>query len=103
MRLGAYPCQIQPGTLLHRLYRREQASERHRHRYEVNNAYREVLGGHGLVFSGTSPDGHLVEAVELPGHPFFVGVQYHPEFKSRPNRPHPLFLGLVEACLEGRR
>lgn len=103
MRLGTYPCQIQPGTLLHRLYRREQASERHRHRYEVNNAYREVLGGHGLVFSGTSPDGHLVEAVELPGHPFFVGVQYHPEFKSRPNRPHPLFLGLVEACLEGRR
>lgn len=102
MRLGAYPCQIQPGTLLRRLYGTELVNERHRHRFEVNNAYREVLASHGLMLSGTSPDGNLVEAVELPTHPFFVGVQYHPEFKSRPNRPHPLFLGLVQAAVEGR-
>lgn len=102
MRLGAYPCELAPGSLLHRLYGRDQISERHRHRFEVNNAYREILAQHGLSLSGTSPDGRLVEAVELKNHPFYVGVQYHPEFKSRPNRPHPLFLGLVNAAVEGR-
>lgn len=103
MRLGAYPCQVREDTLLKTLYGVEQISERHRHRYEVNNAYREILAQNGLVLSGTSPDHSLVEAVELPGHRFFVGVQYHPEFKSRPNRPHPLFVGLVRASLEGRQ
>mgnify|MGYP003733648741 CR=1 FL=1 len=102
MRLGAYPCELAPGSLLHRLYGRDQISERHRHRFEVNNAYRGILAQHGLSLSGTSPDGRLVEAVELKNHPFYVGVQYHPEFKSRPNRPHPLFLGLVNAAVEGR-
>ncbi|WP_461365954.1 CTP synthase [Candidatus Darwinibacter acetoxidans] len=102
MRLGAYHCRVGEGTLLQRLYGSDQISERHRHRFEVNNDYRDILTQHGMVLSGTSPDGKLVEAVELPGHRFFVGVQYHPEFKSRPNRPHPLFLGLVGAALEGR-
>jgi CTP synthase len=102
MRLGAYPCRIAAGSLLHRLYGQDQISERHRHRFEVNNAYRDILAQHGLSLSGTSPDGRLVEAVELRNHPFFVGVQYHPEFKSRPNRPHPLFLGLLKAAGEAR-
>jgi len=102
MRLGAYPCRIVPGSLMHRLYKTENISERHRHRYEVNNNYRKLLSDNGLVLSGTSPDGLLVEAIELPKetHPFFVGVQFHPEFLSRPNRPHPLFLGLVKAALK---
>jgi CTP synthase len=82
-----------------RCYGQEKIAERHRHRYEFNNAYRETLTNAGLTLSGLSPDGRLVEAVELSGRPFYVGVQYHPEFKSRPNRPHPLFLGLVEAAL----
>lgn len=102
MRLGSYPCRIAAGSLLHRLYGQDQISERHRHRFEVNNAYRDILAQHGLSLSGTSPDGRLVEAVELRNHPFFVGVQYHPEFKSRPNRPHPLFLGLLKAAGEAR-
>jgi len=100
MRLGAYPCKIREKTLLQKLYGQEQISERHRHRFEVNNAYREILQKHGLTICGTSPDNSLVEAVELPNHPFFVGVQYHPEFKSRPNKPHPLFVGLVRASVE---
>jgi len=100
MRLGAYPCKIRENTLLQKLYGQEQISERHRHRFEVNNAYREILQKHGLTICGTSPDNSLVEAVELPNHPFFVGVQYHPEFKSRPNKPHPLFVGLVRASVE---
>ena len=99
MRLGAYPCKITQDTLLHRLYGTEKISERHRHRFELNNAYREILMQGGLIISGTSPNGNLVEAVELPNHPFFVGVQFHPEFKSRPNRPHPLFVGLLQAIL----
>ncbi len=99
MRLGAYPCALKPGTLAHRLYGSEQISERHRHRLEVNNEYRDVLGEHGLVFSGTSPEGDLVEIVELPDHPFFIASQFHPEFKSRPNRAHPLFRGFIEAAL----
>lgn len=100
MRLGAYPCKIAEGTMLKRLYNTDLISERHRHRYEFNNAYRDTITEHGMAVSGTSPDGKLVEAVELPQNRFFVGVQYHPEFKSRPNRPHPLFVGLLKAALE---
>lgn len=99
MRLGAFPCRISPDTLAHRLYKSTKVSERHRHRYEVNNDFREVLTEHGLVVSGVSPDYRLVEIVELPSHPFFIATQAHPEFRSRPNRPHPLFKGLVEAAL----
>ncbi len=99
LRLGAYPCVIAPGTQMERCYGASMISERHRHRYEFNNDYRQVLTDAGLVISGLSPDGQLVETVELRGHPFFVGVQFHPEFKSRPNRPHPLFKGFVEAAL----
>jgi CTP synthase len=100
MRLGLYPCRIKDGTLAARLYREELVYERHRHRYEVNNSYRMQLERAGLVCSGVSPDYRLVEIVELAGHPFFIGAQFHPEFKSRPNRPHPLFEGLVAAALE---
>jgi CTP synthase len=96
MRLGAYPCKITRGTLLHRLYATEEISERHRHRFEFNNDYLEALERKGLAVSGASPDGSLVEAIELPDRRFFTGVQFHPEFKSRPNKPHPLFLGLVK-------
>ena len=98
LRLGAYPCVITPGTTMERCYGSFQISERHRHRYEVNNDYREILSGSGLTLSGISPDGRLVETVELTERPFHVGVQYHPEFKSRPNKPHPLFLGFVGAA-----
>ena len=100
LRLGSYPCRIQKGTLMERCYNTEEISERHRHRYEFNNDYREVLTKAGLVISGLSPDGRLVETVELKEHPFFLGVQYHPEFKSRPNRPHPLFRAFAEAALK---
>jgi CTP synthase len=100
LRLGAYPCVVREGTTMARCYGSTQISERHRHRYEFNNDYRAQLENAGLVISGVSPDGRLVETVELAGNPFFVGVQYHPEFKSRPNHPHPLFLGFVKASLE---
>ena len=101
LRLGAYPCKLKQGTLLYRLYNNaEEISERHRHRFEFNNDYRERLASKNLVICGESPDGSLVEAVELPCNRFFVGVQYHPEFKSRPNRPHPLFLGFLKMALE---
>ena len=103
LRLGAYPCVIAPGTTMERCYGASQISERHRHRYEFNNDYRAVLKEAGLTLSGTSPDGRLVETVELTERPFHVGVQYHPEFKSRPNKPHPLFVGFVKASLEGRK
>ena len=101
MRLGSYPHELVRGTLVHKLYGKVKVEERHRHRYEVNNAYRERLAKAGLVISGTSPDRGLVEFVELPTsvHPFFVGTQAHPELKSRPTRPHPLFAGLIEAAL----
>ena len=99
LRLGAYPCVIAPGTMMEKCYGKKEIAERHRHRYEFNNDYREKLQEAGLVISGVSPDGRLVETVEVPGHPFFVGVQFHPEFKSRPNHPHPLFLGFVSAAL----
>ncbi len=102
MRLGAYPCKIAPGTLMYELYGADNISERHRHRFEVNNDYRKILSENGMCFCGTSPNGRLVEAVELPRdmHRFFIGVQFHPEFLSRPNKPHPLFLGLVRAAIE---
>jgi CTP synthase len=106
MRLGRYPCKIAPETLAAKLYPEGLAQERHRHRYEVSNRYRQALSEAGMVFSGTSPDGRLVEMGELPDHPFFIGSQFHPEFKSRPLRPHPLFSGLVGACVlrkEGSR
>ncbi|QQU79312.1 CTP synthase [Corynebacterium striatum] len=100
MRLGAYPATLQEGTVVAAAYGATEVSERHRHRYEVNNAYREqITEGSGLVFSGTSPDGKLVEFVEYPEHPFMVATQAHPEYKSRPTRPHPLFNGLVAAAL----
>ena len=98
LRLGSYPCVIGKGTTLARCYGSELIHERHRHRYEVNNEFREALSAAGLTFSGISPDGRLVEAAEITELPFFIGVQYHPEFKSRPTRPHPLFTGLVEAA-----
>ena len=100
LRLGAYPCVIKAGTTMEACYGKKEIFERHRHRYEVNNDYRKVLQENGLVFGGTSPDGRLVETIELPNRSFYVGVQYHPEFKSRPNRPHPLFVGFIKAALE---
>ena len=102
MRLGSYPCRVQEDSLLARAYGLRDISERHRHRYEFNNAYREEFEAHGAVFSGLSPDGRLVEAMEVPGHPFYLGVQYHPEFKSRPNRAHPLFRAFIGAALQHR-
>ena len=98
MRLGAYPCVLRQGTIAHRLYGREQVSERHRHRYEVNNDFRQALQDAGMILSETSPDNRIVEMVELKDHPFFVGIQAHPEFKSRPNRAHPLFRGFIRAA-----
>jgi CTP synthase len=98
MRLGLYPCVLQPGTRAAQLYGVPQVEERHRHRFELNNAYREQLERGGMVFSGLSPDGKLVEIAELKDHPYMVGSQFHPEFLSRPTRPHPLFLGLVQAA-----
>ena len=100
LRLGSYPCNIVPGTLMSKCYGTDRIQERHRHRYEFNNDYKEKLEAAGLVISGISPDGTLVETVEMKGHPFFLGVQYHPEFKSRPNRPHPVFREFVRAALE---
>jgi CTP synthase len=102
MRLGGYPCAIRSGSLAHSLYRRSRITERHRHRYEVNNAYREALEGVGFKAIGTSPDDHLVEIMELEGHPWFLGCQFHPELRSRPWDCHPLFRGLIRAAV-GRR
>ena len=101
MRLGAYPCVLKKGSLAAKLYGKTEISERHRHRYELNydSEGREALEAAGLKVSGTSPDGKLVEIVELPGHPYFIAGQFHPEFKSRPTAPHPLFQGLVGAAL----
>ena len=103
LRLGAYPCVIAPNTTMARCYGAEEISERHRHRYEFNNDYRKLLTDAGLTLSGTSPDQRLIETVELSECPFHVGVQYHPEFKSRPNKPHPLFAGFIAAALGGRK
>ena len=102
MRLGAYHCRVGEGTLLQRLYGSDQISERHRHRFEVNNDYRDILTQHGMVLSGTSPDGKLVEAVELPGHRFFVGVQYHPEFKKPAQQAAPSVFGPGRCCTGGQ-
>ena len=99
MRLGAYPCRLVKPSKASEAYDSQEISERHRHRYEVNNEYREVLERHGLLLSGFSPDGNLVEMVELPYHPWFVGGQFHPEFKSRPRRSHPLFREFIRAAL----
>lgn len=98
MRLGLYPCVVTPGTKAYEAYDSALVQERHRHRYEVNNDYRERLSGSGMIFSGLSPDGHLVEMIELPDHPWFVAVQFHPEFISRPTRPQPLFKGFISAA-----
>ena len=100
LRLGAYPCRILPGTTMERCYGKNEISERHRHRYEFNNDYRQQMTDAGLTLSGMSPDDLLVETVELTDRPFYLGVQFHPEFKSRPNRPHPLFMGFIGASLK---
>ncbi len=100
MRLGKYPCELKEGSTASKVYGKTEISERHRHRYEVNNAHREALQKHGLIFSGLSPDGHLVEMIELNDHPYFVACQFHPELKSRPDDAHPLFVGLVQAMLD---
>ena len=100
LRLGAYPCKIVSGTKMQECYKTAEISERHRHRYEFNNDYRDMMTEKGLVISGTSPDKHIVETVEIPENKFYVGVQFHPEFKSRPNKAHPLFMGLIKAALE---
>ncbi len=103
MRLGSYPCELAPGTRTHEAYGRTSVSERHRHRYEFNRAYEAALTGGGLVVSGRSPDGKFVEAIEIPDHPWFVAVQFHPEFQSKPLAPHPLFTGFVAASYRRRR
>ncbi|GBE20795.1 CTP synthase [bacterium BMS3Bbin01] len=102
MRLGLYPAKLAEGSLARRLYGQELIYERHRHRYEVNNRYRKDLESGGMRLSGTAPDDSLVEVIELPGHPFFIASQFHPEFKSRPDDPHPLFLGLIRAAVARR-
>ena len=99
LRLGSYPCVLKEGTVIRKWYGADTIRERHRHRYEFNNDYRDVMEKNGLTLSGQSPDWVIVETVELPDHDFFVGVQFHPEFRSRPNRPHPLFLGLLHASI----
>jgi len=102
MRLGSYPCLLTPGSKAAAAYGASEISERHRHRYEVNNDFREALTGHGMLISGASPDRRLVEMIELPQHPYFVGCQFHPEFKSRPQEPHPLFQSFIAAALRAR-
>jgi CTP synthase len=102
MRLGLYPCRLNPDSLAFSLYGQEVIYERHRHRYEFNNAYRSLFFETGYLVSGTSPDGRLVEIIELPKHPFFIATQFHPEFRSRPNKAHPLFSGFMKAALKGR-
>jgi CTP synthase len=102
MRLGAYPCKLQDGSLARKIYGAPEISERHRHRYEFNPRYEDELGGHGLVFSGKSPDGKFIEIVELPDHPWFLGCQFHPEFKSKPLDPHPLFVSFIRAAYDHR-
>ena len=103
LRLGAYPCHLKEGTKAYALYGCADISERHRHRYEVNNDYREALESHGMILSGLSPDGRIVEMIELKDHPYYVATQAHPEFKSRPDAPHPLFSGFIEAALKKKR
>jgi CTP synthase len=102
MRLGAYPCVLKEGTKVREIYKKEVVYERHRHRYEFNNAYRELFEKNGFVISGLSPDGRLVEVVELKDHPWFIGCQFHPEFKSKPFDPHPLFVSFIKACVDAK-
>ncbi len=102
MRLGAYPCVLKEGTKVREIYKREVIYERHRHRYEFNNAYREVFERNGFAISGVSPDGRLVEIIELKDHPWFIGCQFHPEFKSKPFDPHPLFVSFIKACIDAK-
>src|SRR3989344_4343361 len=99
MRLGAWPCVLKDGSKAMKAYGQKRIDERHRHRYEFNNKYRKQFEDKGMIFSGTSPDGHLVEIIELKSHPFFVGVQFHPEFKSRPLSPGPLFREFIKAAI----
>ena len=99
MRLGAYPCQVKKDTLAHKAYKADEISERHRHRYEFNNEYREKFQKAGMKLSGVSPNGKLVEMIELEDHPWFLAVQFHPEFKSKPDRAHPLFREFIHAAL----
>ena len=103
LRLGSYPCVLQDGSLSLELFGKKEIQERHRHRYEVNNAYREELAAKGMTIAGTSPDGHIVEMIEIPANPFFVGTQGHPEFKSRPNHAHPLFRGFIKAAADKKQ
>jgi CTP synthase len=100
MRLGLYPCHMVDGTIAASAYKTDMVQERHRHRFEFNNSYRKILEEHGMRFSGLSPEGRLVEISELVDHPFMVGTQFHPEFLSRPNRPHPLFVRFIQAVCE---
>jgi CTP synthase len=100
MRLGLYPCELQPGSIAAEAYQENAVQERHRHRFEFNNAYRELLERAGMRYSGLSPDGRLVEISELKDHPFMLGTQFHPEFLSRPTRPHPLFVSFLQAVRE---
>jgi CTP synthase len=102
MRLGAYTARLRPGSRVAQAYGTGEISERHRHRWEVSNAYRDVLAEFGLRLSGQSPDGGLVEVIELPDHAWFIGCQFHPELKSRPTRPHPLFAGFIAAAMRRR-
>ena len=99
MRLGSYPCVIKEGSLAEKVYKNNEIKERHRHRFEFNNKYREEMEKKGLIVSGTSPDGNLVEIVEIKEHPYFIACQFHPEFKSRPDKPAPLFVNLVKMAL----
>lgn len=103
MRLGAYKAALKKGSRVAEIYDTPEISERHRHRYEVNMVYKDRLEGKGLLFSGLSPDGKLPEIVEIPDHPWFVGVQFHPELKSKPFAPHPLFVSFIKAALEQSR
>jgi CTP synthase len=99
MRLGTWPTKIAPGTLAERIYGDTEVTERHRHRYEFNMKYRDRMNAKGFIISGTSPDGTLAELIELRDHPYFIGCQYHPEFQSKPNKPHPLFKGFIAAAV----
>lgn len=103
MRLGAWPCRLEPGSFAHRAYGDVEISERHRHRYEFNREYEETLTAHGLRLNGATPDGTYVEIVEIPEHPWFLGCQFHPEFKSKPFDPHPLFKAFVGASHAHRK
>ncbi len=103
MRLGAYPAVLKPGSHVAKIYGTNEISERHRHRYEVNTGYTKQLAEHGLVVSGWSPDGRLPEIMEIPDHPWFIGVQFHPELKSKPLQPHPLFASFIEAAVHQSR